>query len=76
MGLGDVEERILSGRVWDDFCDRLKAAGALIRAEGNPKDLMTQALGYRFLTRILRAGLERAVDYADPQYPAFYRLAD
>ena len=72
----EVEERILSGRVWDDFCDRLKAAGALVRADGNPKDVMTQALGYRYLTRMLRAGLERAVDYADPQYPAFYRLAD
>lgn len=71
-----VEERILSGRVWDEFCDRLKATGALIRADGNPTDLMNQALGYRFLTRVLRAGLERAVDYADPQYPAFYRLAD
>ncbi len=72
----DAEERILSGRVWSEFCDRLKATGALVRADGNPQDVMTQALGYRFLTRILRAGLERAVDYADPQYPAFYRLAD
>lgn len=76
MGSDDVQERILSGCVWDDFCERLKAAGALVRADGNPNDLMTQALGYRFLTRILRAGLERSVDYADPQYPAFYRLAD
>lgn len=72
---GDAE-RILDGRMWDDFCDRFKRAGELIRAEGNPQDLATQALGYRFLTRLLRAGLERAVDYADPQYPALYRLAD
>ena len=49
MGPDDVRERILSGRVWDDFCERLKAAGALVRADGNPTDLMTQALGYRFL---------------------------
>lgn len=76
MSESDEAERIRSGRVWDDFCDRLKAAGALIRAEGHPHDLRTQALGYRFLTRLLRAGLERSVDYADPQYPAFYRLAD
>jgi len=76
MGLSEAEERILSGRIWDDFCDRLKAAGALVRSEGTPKDLENQALGYRFLTRILRAGLEQAVDYSDTQYPAFYRLAD
>lgn len=76
MGLSESEERILSGRVWDDFCDRLKAAGTLVRSEVAPKDVMNQALGYRFLTRILRAGLESRVDYADPQYPAFFRLAD
>ncbi len=76
MGTTEAEQRILDGRVWDDFCDRLKAAGALVRDPRAPKDLANQALGYRFLTRILRAGLESAVDYADPQYPAFFRLAD
>jgi len=76
MGLSETEERILSGRIWDDFCDRLKVAGGLVRSDGTPKDVQNQALGYRFLTRILRAGLEQAVDYSDTQYPAFYRLAD
>jgi hypothetical protein len=74
MGMSESEERILSGRIWDDFCDRLKAAGSLVRSEVTPKDVQNQALGYRFLTRILRAGLEQAVDYSDTQYPAFYRL--
>jgi hypothetical protein len=76
MGRNEVEERILDGRIWEDFCDRLKSAGALVRHPGAPKDVFNQALGYRFLTRILRAGLESSVDYADPQYPAFFRLAD
>ena len=76
MGTTEAEQRILDGRIWEDFCDRLKAAGALVRGDGTPKDVFNQALGYRFLTRILRAGLESAVDYADPQYPAFFRLAD
>jgi hypothetical protein len=76
MGAREAEERILNGQLWNDFCDRLKAAGRLLHEPNVPKDLMNQALGHRFLTRILRAGLERAVDYADPQYPAFYRLAD
>jgi len=71
-----MQERILSGQIWSDFCDRLKKTGELIRDPSNPQDVTTQALGYRYLTRILRAGLERSVDYADPQYPAFYRLAD
>ena len=76
MGLSEKDERILSGQMWDDFCDRLKAAGALVRSDGTPKDVFNQALGYRHLTRLLRGGLERAVDYADPQYPDFYQLAN
>ncbi len=72
----EAEKRILDGRIWDDFCDRLKRAGELVRHETAPQDVANQALGYRFLTRILRAGLESRVDYADPQYPAFFRLAD
>ncbi|MFP6654851.1 MAG: DUF1214 domain-containing protein, partial [Myxococcota bacterium] len=76
MSPTEAEDRILNGQIWSDFCDRLKQAGALVRVDGNPMDLQNQALGYRYLTRLLRAGLERSVDYADPQYPAFYRLAD
>jgi hypothetical protein len=72
----EAEERILDGRVWTDFCERLKQTGRFVRAPGVPTDLMNRALGYRFLTRILRAGLERFVDYADPEYPAFYIIAD
>ncbi len=76
MGLSEAEERILSGRMWENFCDRLKAAGQLVAADGTPTDVQNRALGYRYLTRLLRGGLERALDYADPQYPGFYRLAD
>ena len=72
----EAERRIMDGSLWDDFCDQLKSAGALLSQEGPPGDLYTRAMGYRYLTRMLRAGLESAVDYADPQYPAFFRLAD
>ncbi len=67
MGLSEAEERILSGRMWENFCDRLKAAGQLVAADGTPTDVQNRALGYRYLTRLLRGGLERALDYADPQ---------
>jgi len=76
MGDREAEARILDGSVWDDFCDKLKEAGKLVRQPGTPDDVFNRALGYRYLTRMLRCGLESAVDYADPEYPAFFRLAD
>jgi hypothetical protein len=76
MGNDEARQRILDGSAWNDFCERLKAAGTLLSQEGPPDDLYNRAMGYRYLTRMLRAGLESAVDYADPQYPAFFRLAD
>ncbi|MEE3330743.1 MAG: DUF1214 domain-containing protein [Myxococcota bacterium] len=72
----EAEERILNGRAWNDFCDQLKGLGDLITRPETPGDVENRARGYRYLTRLLRAGLEAAVDYADPQYPAFFRLAD
>lgn len=76
MNDNEATAKILDGRIWDEFCDKLKEAGKLLRQPGTPRDLANQAEGYRFLTRMLRAGLESSVDYADPQYPAFFRLAD
>lgn len=69
-------DRIVDGRTWDDFCDQLKALGALVRRPETPHDPQNQALGYRYLTQLLRAGLESSVDYANPRFPAFFRLAD
>jgi hypothetical protein len=76
MGLSKAEERILDGSMWNDFCEQLKAAGQLLCSSDSPDDVMNRALGYRFLLRLLRGGLESSVDYADPQYPDFFRLAD
>jgi len=73
---GTAEERILDGRIWNDFCDGLKELGALVLREEAPSDVFNRAEGFRYLTRLLRGGLESRVDYADPQYPAFFRLAD
>ena len=76
MAQNESERRILDGTAWNEFCDRLKTMGELVRHPNAPKDPMNQALGYRYLSRMLRAGLESQVDYRDPQYPAFFRMAD
>ena len=66
--------RIVGGEAWEDFCDTLKAAGVAIQGTGAPMDPLTQAEGYRHLTRLLRAGLEAYMEYADPRAPVLRRM--
>lgn len=77
-GRGDGDEavqRIVDGRAWADFCDALKEAGAVVIGEGTPADPLDRAEGWRYLTRLLRAGLETFVEESDAQAPAFRRTA-
>lgn len=67
-------ERIVSGQTWDEFCETLKAAGASVNGMGAPSDPLTQAEGYRYLSRLLRAGLEAFLEYADPRAPVLRRM--
>ncbi len=50
-----AEQRVVSGRAWDEFCDTLKAAGAALNYPGAPRDPFNQAEGYRYLTRLVVA---------------------
>jgi Protein of unknown function (DUF1214) len=69
-------DKMMSGKAWDDFCEALKEAGKIVQRPEVPNDPFNKALGYRFLTALLRGGLESAMHYADPQFPGFFRLAD
>lgn len=71
-----AEQRILNGDAWNDFCDQLKLSGQLLAQQACPQDAFNRALGYRAITHWLRAGLEMGFDYSNPDFPAFYRLAD
>ena len=68
-------ERIVSGQAWEEFCDTLKAAGSAMVFPGAPMDAFNQAEGYRYLSRLTRAGLEAFMEYADPNAPVLRRLA-
>lgn len=69
-----AEQRVASGKTWEEFCDTLKAAGAAVVFPGTPTDPLTQAEGYRYLSRLTRAGLEAFVEYADPRAPVLRRM--
>ena len=58
----------------DKFCDTLKAAGAAVSGMDSPKDPFNQAEMYRYLSRLLRAGLEAFVEYSDPKAPVLRRM--
>ena len=67
-------ERIVNGRAWEEFCDTLKAAGASLNFPGAPHDAFNQAEGYRYLTRLTRAGLMAFIEHADPKAPVLHRV--
>ncbi|MEP9416329.1 hypothetical protein ABLE92_18615 [Gordonia sp. VNQ95] len=69
-----AQARVASGQAWEEFCDTLKSAGASIMYPGTPTDPLTQAEGYRYLSRLTRAGLEAFVEYADPRAPVLRRM--
>tara|TARA_R110000823_G_scaffold305166_3_gene427085 strand:+ start:11499 stop:12596 length:1098 start_codon:yes stop_codon:yes gene_type:complete len=67
--MSDAEQRVIDGTAWEQFCDALKEAGKIIQSEKAPKDAFNQAEGYRYLTRLLRGGLESFLEYRDPMFP-------
>src|SRR6185436_13084635 len=71
---GISEARIVSGQAWEEYCDTLKAACASLRFPGTPRDAFSQAEGYRYLSRLVRAGLEGFLEDADPGAPVLKRV--
>jgi hypothetical protein len=67
-------ESIVSGRAWEEFCDTLKAAGGSILGFESPDDPFTRTEGFRYLSRLVRAGLENFVEGGDPGAPVLRRL--
>src|SRR5689334_227946 len=67
------ERRIVTGQSWEEFCDTLKAAGASLQFPGTPGGAFDQAEGYRYLSRLVRAGLEGFLEDADPRAPRLKR---
>jgi hypothetical protein len=69
MSMSDAEKRVIDGTTWDKFCDELKDAGKIIRSAKAPQDPFNQAEGYRYLSRLLRGGLESFLEFRDPLFP-------
>ena len=71
--MSDANERLMSGASWNEFCDTLRTAGNVILSRSAPADPLTRAEGFRYLGRLVRAGLEAFMERADPLRPALFR---
>jgi hypothetical protein len=69
----DLDERVLSGQAWDDFCDALKDAKRFILRPEAPGGELDRAEGFRHLTRLVRISLEQMLEGSDPQFPLLFR---
>ena len=70
-----INEKLLTGEAWSEFCDHLKRCGQQILRPETPADPATRAEGYRYLTRLLRIALEMHVEFADPAFPSFFKTS-
>src|SRR3954451_20822842 len=70
----EAAERIMSATTWNEFCDYLKMAGGVILRDSSPADPLTRAEGFRYLSRVARAGLEAFLEHADPRAPVLMRM--
>ena len=69
MAANEIEQRVIDGTSWDEFCDKLKVAGQLIQRPETPNDAFNKAEGYRYLIRRARGALESALEYGDVAFP-------
>ena len=67
--MNESEQKVIDGRAWEEFCDALKEAGKIIQSDKAPQDPFNQAEGYRYLSRLLRGGLESFLEFRDPAFP-------
>ena len=71
-----ADPRLTSGQAWNEFCEKLLKARALVMGEGVPDAPRDRAEGFRYLTRFLAAGINSCVALGDPDYPVFGRMMD
>lgn len=61
---------------WEDFCQRLAAAGRTVLSDPMAQGEREQAEGLRSLTRQATFAIQHAMEFRDPDFPAFHRFDD
>lgn len=66
-------EQLKPGELWQQFCQRLGEAGASLTLPEAPSGTFDQAEGTRYLSRLVRLGLDIYLESGDPAFPVFYK---
>ena len=72
MAFGDGSDDAALNAAWDEFCDRLKAAGQQVFKDDNSALGVQRADGFRFLTQNLGQAFDLALETKDTRYPAIH----
>lgn len=74
--LDPADPSVISGAAWAHLLDALKGAQRFVLGDAVPASPRDRAEGFRYLTRLLAAGITVCVEHADPDYPSFGRMVD
>ncbi len=64
-----------SKNIWATFCRDLETAGNAVLSSSLSCSTVDEAEGVRYLTRLLRIGLDMHLENADPAFPTFYQAS-
>jgi hypothetical protein len=64
-----------AAELWSKFCRELEAAGQQVLSSDLQTTETESAEGVRYLTRLLRVGLEMHLEHRDPAFPSFYQAS-
>lgn len=76
MAFGDGQDDAALKTAWDEFCDRLKAAGQRVFKDHNAASGVQRADGFRFLTQNLGQAFDLALETRDTRYPAIHTFCN
>ena len=64
-----------TSEIWSQFCADLEHAGQQVLSADLATTEREKAEGIRYLTRLLRIGLDMHLEHADPALPSFYQAS-
>lgn len=72
MAFGAAAEDAALRAAWNDFCDKLRAAGEQAFKDANPANPLQRADAFRFLTQNLGQAFDLGLETKDTRYPLLH----